>query len=103
MAILKAPPQQPKNVTLQLRVSEHVKVRLTQYVEFLKCSESYVVSEALKLVFDRDKEFKEWTEKRMANGPKPQGEPPAVKEHTPAGAEGSVSTPKETATQGLFQ
>ena len=66
MSILKAPPQQPKNVTLQLRVSEHVKARLAQYVEFLKCSESYVVSEALKLVFDRDKEFKEWTER--ANG-----------------------------------
>ncbi|MGA7190769.1 MAG: hypothetical protein WBY66_19910 [Candidatus Acidiferrales bacterium] len=102
MPILKAPPLQPKNVTLQLRVSEHVKATLAQYVEFLKCSESYVVSEALKLVFDRDKEFKEWTEKRTANGPEPQGEQPAVKERTPTGAEGSVSTPKETATQGLF-
>jgi len=102
MAILKAPPQQPKNVTLQLRVSEHVKARLAQYVEFLKCSESYVVSEALKLVFDRDKEFKEWTEKRMANSPEAQREQPAVKERRPIGAEESVSSPKETATQGLF-
>src|SRR5271163_1980762 len=36
MSILKAPPQQPKNVALQLRVSEQVKARLAQYVEFLK-------------------------------------------------------------------
>ncbi len=102
MAILKAPPQQPKNVTLQLRVSVHVKARLAQYVEFLKCSESYVVSEALKLVFERDKEFKEWTEKRMANGPEAQDEQPAVKERRPTGAEESGSSPKETATHGLF-
>lgn len=103
MAILKAPPQQPKNVTLQLRVSEHVKARLTQYVEFLKCTESYVVSEALQLVFDRDKEFKQWTEKRTANGPESQREQPAVKERKPTGAAESVSSPKETATHGSFQ
>ncbi|MFZ0886359.1 MAG: hypothetical protein WAN14_23360 [Candidatus Acidiferrales bacterium] len=102
MPILKAPPQQPKNVTLQLRVSEHVKARLAQYVEFLKCSESYVVSEALKLVFERDKEFKDWTEKRIANGPEAQGEQPALKERRPTDIAESVSSPKEAATQGLF-
>jgi hypothetical protein len=78
LAILKAPLRRPKNVTLQLRVSVHVKARLAQYVEFLKCRESYVVSEALKLVFDRDKEFKEWTEKQLANGPEAQREQPAI-------------------------
>ena len=74
MAILKAPPQQQKNVSLQLRVSEQVKARLVQYVEFLNCTESYVVSEALKLVFDRDKEFKQWSERPRTNGPESQDE-----------------------------
>jgi hypothetical protein len=74
MAILKAPPQQQKNVSLQLRVSEQVKARLVQYVEFLNCTESYVVSEALKLVFDRDKEFKQWAERPRTNGPESQDE-----------------------------
>jgi hypothetical protein len=90
MAILKAPPHQPKNVKLQLRVSEHVKVRLAQYAEFLKCTDSYVVSEALQLVFGRDKEFKEWTERRMTNDPEDQGVQPAVKELKPTGGDESA-------------
>ena len=40
MAILKAPPQQPRNVTLQLRISEQLKARLGEYVHFLDCTES---------------------------------------------------------------
>jgi len=35
MAILKAPPAQPKNETLQLRVSQDLKFRLMRYEEFL--------------------------------------------------------------------
>ncbi len=68
MPILKAPPRQPKNATLQLRVDEQLKIRLDKYAEFLDSTESYVVSEALKLVFNKDAEFKEWLEGQQANG-----------------------------------
>ena len=68
MSILKAPPKQPKNATLQLRVDEELKIRLDKYAEFLNSTESYVVSEALKLVFNKDTEFIEWLEHQRANG-----------------------------------
>ncbi|MGB2634191.1 MAG: hypothetical protein WAM58_09670 [Candidatus Acidiferrum sp.] len=68
MSILKAPPKQPKNATLQLRVDEELKIKLGKYAEFLDSTESYVVSEALKLVFNKDAEFKEWLEQQDANG-----------------------------------
>lgn len=67
MSVLKAPPKQPKHATLQLRVDEELKVRLDKYAEFLDSTESYVVSEALKLVFNKDAEFKEWLEHQRAN------------------------------------
>jgi predicted transcriptional regulator len=68
MSILKAPPKQPKNATLQIRVDEELKTRLDKYAEFLDSTESYVVSEALKLVFNKDAEFKEWLERHGGNG-----------------------------------
>jgi predicted transcriptional regulator len=60
MAILKAAPKPPKNETLQLRVEEEIKSKLAKYAEFIDSSESYVVSEALKLVFRKDDEFRVW-------------------------------------------
>ncbi len=68
MSILKVPPKQPKNATLQLRVDEELKIKLDKYAEFLDSTESYVVSEALKLVFSKDAEFKEWLKRQQANG-----------------------------------
>ena len=67
MAILKSPPKPPKNETLQIRVEEHIRLRLTKYAEFIDSSESYVVSEALKLVFKKDDEFKTWLEDHNPN------------------------------------
>jgi predicted transcriptional regulator len=64
MAILKSPPKLPKNETLQIRVEEQVRSKLTKYAEFIDSSESYVVSEALKLVFKKDDDFKTWLEDR---------------------------------------
>lgn len=78
MPILKAPPKQPKNATLQLRVDEELKLRLDKYAEFLDSTESYVVSEALKLVFNKDAEFKEWLERQHANGKELSEEHPSV-------------------------
>jgi hypothetical protein len=35
-------------------------MNLVKYAEFLDCSPSYVVTEALKLVYHKDKEFQSW-------------------------------------------
>ena len=67
MAILKAAPKPPKNETLQLRVEEEIKSKLAKYAEFIDSSESYVVSEALKLVFRKDEEFRVWLDGRDGN------------------------------------
>ena len=60
MAIIKAPPKQPKTITIQARVEESVKAQLDRYAEFIDSSTSYVITEALKLLFKRDDEFKRW-------------------------------------------
>ena len=60
MPILKAPPVQPKNETLQLRVSEDLKFRLMRYAEFIHANASYVVTAALERLFHKDAEFQEF-------------------------------------------
>src|SRR6266481_3658450 len=60
MAIIKAPPKQPKSVTVQARVEESVKSQLDQYAKFIDSTPSYVITEALKVLFKRDDEFKAW-------------------------------------------
>ena len=67
LSILKAPPKQSKNATLQVRIDEDLKAKLEKYAEFLDTTAAYVVSEALELVFNKDAEFKEWLEKQQAN------------------------------------
>lgn len=102
MSILKPPPEQQKNVTLQVRIDERLKAQLLQYVEFLKATESYVVSEALRHVFDRDKVFKEWTERRTTSA---EAKLPRTKITQPvanAGATESQPNSKDTPTQDLF-
>ena len=64
MSILKPPPKATKNETLQLRVQEEIKTKLRGYAEFINSSESYVVSEALKLLFRKDAEFKTWLQEQ---------------------------------------
>jgi len=58
MALLKAPSKQPKTTTLQVRLEEEVRHNLDKYAEFIDANPSYVVSEALKLLFKKDEEFK---------------------------------------------
>jgi predicted transcriptional regulator len=65
MAIIKAPPRQPKAVTIQARVEESVKSRLDQYAKFIGSTPSYVITEALKVVFKRDDDFKAWLAQRV--------------------------------------
>jgi predicted transcriptional regulator len=71
MAILKAPAKPPKNETLQIRIEEGVRSKLQRYAEFIGSSETYVVSEALKLLFKRDEEFKTWLDQRGHSGEEP--------------------------------
>jgi predicted transcriptional regulator len=60
MAIIKAPPKQPKFATIQARVEESVKMQLDRYAKFIDSTPSYVITEALKVLFKRDDEFKAW-------------------------------------------
>jgi len=60
LPLLKAPPKQPKSATIQVRVEENVRLKLDKYAEFIDSSPSYVVTEALKLLFKKDEEFKSW-------------------------------------------
>jgi len=41
-------------------LEEEVRHNLDRYAEFIGANASYVVSEALKLLFKRDDEFKRW-------------------------------------------
>ena len=64
MALLKAPSKKPKTTTLQVRLEEEVKMKLENYAEFIDATPSYVMSEALKLLFKKDEEFREWLNHR---------------------------------------
>lgn len=74
MTVLKAPPKQPKTTVVQLRLDDDARMKLTKYAEFLDCSPSYVVTEALKLVCNKDKEFQSWL-----LGQHPNNQEPVVK------------------------
>jgi hypothetical protein len=41
-------------------LEEEVRHNLDRYAEFIDANPSYVVSEALKLLFRKDEEFKHW-------------------------------------------
>jgi hypothetical protein len=72
VALLKAPSKQPKTTTLQVRLEEEVRQNLDRYAEFLGANPSYVVSEALKLLFRKDDEFKRWLGQYTSNHSKEQ-------------------------------
>jgi hypothetical protein len=66
-SILKSPPKQPKAVTIQARVEESVKTQLEFYAEFIDASPSYVITEALKLLFRKDDDFRRWADQHINN------------------------------------
>lgn len=82
MSILKAPPKQSKNESLQLRVSAEFKRNLQRYAEFLSATPSYVVIEALNRIFDKDREFRAWLDQRLENAPATQPESNPLTERT---------------------
>ena len=67
MSILKSPPKQRETVTVQARVEESVKSQLELYAEFIDASPSYVITEALKLLFRKDDDFRCWTRQHANN------------------------------------
>jgi hypothetical protein len=67
LSILKSPPKQPKAVTIQARVEESVKTQLELYAEFIYASPSYVITEALKLLFRKDEDFRRWAGQHSNN------------------------------------
>jgi hypothetical protein len=62
MPILKAPPKLIRNATIQVRVEEKEEVdnKLKKYAEFIDATPAFVVAEPLKLLFNKDAEFREW-------------------------------------------
>ena len=73
MALLKAPTNK-KTTTLQIRLEEDVRTTLNSYAQFLDANPSYVVSEALKLLFKRDQEFKRWLSQQTKSEGQEQNE-----------------------------
>jgi hypothetical protein len=60
MSILKAPPKIIRNATIQVRVEEEVDLKLRKYAQFIDATPAFVVAESLKLLFNKDAEFREW-------------------------------------------
>jgi hypothetical protein len=71
MPVLKAPPKQPKTTVVQLRLDDEARNKLGRYAEFLDSSPSYVVTEALKLVCNKDKDFQSWLADQNTKTPEP--------------------------------
>jgi hypothetical protein len=67
LSILKSPRKQPKAVTIQARVEESVKTQLELYAGFIDASPSYVITEALKLLFRKDDDFRRWADQQANN------------------------------------
>jgi predicted transcriptional regulator len=77
VALLKAPTKQ-KTTSVQIRLEDDVRIKLNRYAQFLDANPSYVVSEALKLLFKRDQEFKRWLSRHGKNEGQEQNEEAAL-------------------------
>jgi hypothetical protein len=60
MSVLKPPPKLLRNATIQVRVEEEVELKLRKYAEFIDATPAFVVAESLKILFNKDVEFREW-------------------------------------------
>jgi predicted transcriptional regulator len=67
VALLKTPLKRPRTTTLQIRLEEEVKLKLENSAQFIEATPSYVTTEALKLLFKKDAEFKHWLEHHHGN------------------------------------
>jgi len=60
MPVLKPPPKLIRNSTIQVRVEEEVDLKLKKYAEFIGATPAFVVAESLKMLFNKDTEFRAW-------------------------------------------
>lgn len=68
MALVKTPLKKPKTTTLQVRLDADIKSNLDNYAAFIAATPSYVTSEALRLLFRRDADFKDWLARHAGSG-----------------------------------
>jgi hypothetical protein len=60
MPVLKPPPKLIRNATIQVRVEEEIDTKLRKYAEFIEATPAFVVAESLRMLFNKDAEFREW-------------------------------------------
>ena len=74
MPVLKAPPKLIRNATIQVRVEEEIDTKLKRYAEFIDATPAFVVTESLRMLFNKDAEFREWLAQHGDNPAAPQPE-----------------------------
>lgn len=74
--IAKQPKDTRKQTTVSLKGS--VLADLELYCQFIDSARDWVINEALKSVFSRDKAFLEWKERSASPTPSGNGHPPSV-------------------------
>ncbi len=62
--------------TLSLRLDRDVNLTLKQYSEFVSSSQDYVINQALRYFFKRDKEFAAWQVSQPEAGASAEGATP---------------------------
>lgn len=86
MSIIPAQPQVEQKDTLSLRLDHAVHERLKQYAAFIQSPKDYVIGQALRRLFHKDKDFAAWIESQ------PNGNGDGVRSETPETASvGSTS------------
>ena len=75
LSLVKPPPKKTKTASLQVRIDEEVRHRLDLYAQFIESTPTYVVAEALKLLFNRDAEFKRWIGQHSNSNPSSESNP----------------------------
>jgi hypothetical protein len=97
MPALKAPPKLIRNATIQVRVEEEVDAKLRKYAEFIDATPAFVVAESLKMLFNKDAEFRGWLEQHGDKPAAARNEKPIPQE--PAQTRPSVRTMFDDAPQ----
>ncbi len=62
MSIIPAQPQVEPKDTLSLRLDRVLHERLKQYCEFIQSPKDYVIGQALRQLFRKDREFAAWSD-----------------------------------------
>ncbi len=95
MPVLKAPPKLIRNATIQVRVEDEVDTKLRKYAEFIDSTPAFVVAESLKMLFNKDAEFREWLTHHGDKLPAAPSQKPRTPE--PTHTESSILTMFDTA------